>query len=100
MATAFANEFVGLTRDPVALEELHQVRQRLKETLPAALTPSHRQFLLGLVAGEPDWNLMRCAHLSELPAIRWKLLNLAKLKKANPRKFAQQLKELRSRLVS
>ncbi len=100
MATAFANEFVGLTRDPVALEELHQVRQRLKETLPAALTPSHRQFLLGLVAGEPDWNLMHCAHLSELPAIRWKLLNLAKLKKANPRKFAQQLKELRSRLVS
>jgi hypothetical protein len=35
--------------------------------------------------------------LAELPAIRWKLRNLARLKKSNPRKFAQQADELRVR---
>lgn len=99
IASAFANEFVGMTRNPVTLEELHDVRRRLKEALPAALTPDQRQFLLSLVAGAPDWQLMKCTHLSELPAIRWKLQNLVKLKKTNPRKFAQQSEELRARFA-
>jgi hypothetical protein len=33
---------------------------------------------------------MKCPHLSQLSAIRWKLPNLARLKKSNPGKFAQQ----------
>jgi hypothetical protein len=63
------------------------------------LTGSQREFLLSLVAGEPNWQLMKCPHLSQLPAIRWKLQNLAKLKKSNPRKFSQQADELRARLA-
>ena len=73
--------------------------QLQKAELPAALTVNHRQFLLGLVAGEPDWRLMRCPHLSQLPAIRWKLQNLAKLKQSNPGKFARQAEELRAGLA-
>jgi hypothetical protein len=75
-----------------------QTRRKLKEELPGNLTQNQRQFLLGLVSGEPDWGLMKCKHLSELPAIRWKLQNLANLKKSNPKKFAAQADELRSRL--
>ena len=98
MSSAFENEFVGLTQHPITLEELQRVRLRLKEELPVALTPSQRQFLLGFVAGEPDWQLMKCQHLSQLPAIRWKLQNLATLKKSNASKFAEQAEELRGRL--
>jgi len=96
MSAAFENEFVGLTRDPITVAELQQVRAKLKNELPAALTPNQRAFLLGLVAGEPDWRLMKCAHLAEMPAIRWKLQNLAKLKKTNLRKFRLQAEELRA----
>lgn len=99
MSLAFENEFAGLTVNPVTLEELQQVRRKLKKELPAALTASQRNFLLGLVAGEPDWRLMECSHLSQLPAIRWKLQNLAKLQKANPGKFTQQVEDLRARLA-
>jgi len=99
MSSAFENEFVGMTRNPIKLAELEAVRHRLKRELPAALTGSQREFLLGLVAGEPNWQLMKCPHLSQLPAIRWKLQNLAKLKKSNPRKFSQQAEELRARLA-
>jgi predicted nucleotidyltransferase component of viral defense system len=99
MSAAFENEFVGLTKNPVTLATLQHVRRKLKKQLPTVLTASQRQFLLGLLASEPDWQLMKCPHLSQLPAIRWKLQNLAKLKKSNPRKFSQQAEELRARLA-
>lgn len=99
MTPAFANEFAGMTRNPITVAELEAVRRKLKRELPAALTANHQQFLLGLVAGEPEWTLMKCLHLSQLPAIRWKLQNLAKLKKTNPRKFTQQAEELRTKLA-
>lgn len=99
MTSAFENEFVGMTRNPVTQAELQEVRRRLRTELPAALTAQQRQFLLSLVAEEPDWRLMKCPHLSQLPAMRWKLQNLAKLKKSNPRKFAQQTGELKARFA-
>ena len=78
---------------------MQQARHKLKETHSAALTPNYRQFLLGLVMGEPDWQLMKCPHLAQLPAVRWKLQNLARLKKSNPRKFAQQAEEFNARIA-
>ena len=99
MSSAFENEFVGLTKNPVTFATLQQVRSKLKKELPAALMANQRQFLLGLVANEPDWRLMKCPHLSQLPALRWKLQNLGKLKKSNPSKFAQQAEELRAKLA-
>ena len=88
-----------MARNPITLAELQQIRRKLKKELPAALTASQRKFLLGLVACEPDWQLMKCLHLAHLLAIRWKLQNLAKLKKSNPTKFAQQAEELRVSLA-
>jgi hypothetical protein len=49
--------------------------------------------------GEPDWQLMKCLHLARLPAVRWKLQNLAKLKKSNSRKSARQAEELNARIA-
>lgn len=87
----FANQFNGMTRDEVSLEELEQTRQRLVQDLPRALTDQHRTFLLSLVQHQPRWDCMLFPHLQELPAIRWKLQNLAKLKGA---KRAEQVERL------
>ena len=81
ITAAFANEFSGMTSDVVTLEALLAVRRRLFVELPAGLTLDQRAFLCGLVSGEPDWRLMQCGHLAEMPAIRWKLENIRKLKK-------------------
>jgi len=99
MSPAFKNEFAGMAWNPIKLTELQRIRRKLKSELTAALTPDQRRFLLGLVSGDPDWTLMKCRHLSQLPAIKWKLQNLAKLKKSNPTKFAQQADEVRARLA-
>ena len=98
IAAAFANEFAGMARDPVALDELLAVRERLRAELPAALSPAHRRFLVSLVEAEPDWTAAPCPHLSEMPAIQWKLQNLRKLRRSNRRKFADQGHELKDRL--
>lgn len=91
----FAAEFAGMEREPVALAALEDARKRLRRELRASLTGEQKHFLLGLVAGDPPWEAMRCKHLAELPAIQWKLQNLARLKKANRAKFAAQSDELK-----
>lgn len=100
LAEVFASEFVGMTATPVTLEQLETTRARLFDLLPKALTPAHHAFLLSLVQAEPDWSQMPFEHLQELPAIRWKLMNLAKLKKTHPQRFMHQHDELVARLAA
>ena len=74
-----------------------EVRRRLFEDLPRALTSSHRNFLMSLIQAEPKWELMSCSHLRELPAIKWKLLNIEGLRSSYSGKFEQQANELEAR---
>jgi len=94
----FSNEFVGMTREEVSLDALLAVQARVIAELPRQLTERQRSFLLSLVRAEPDWKLLPFPHLQELPALKWKLLNLAKLKKSDTARFRAQADELASRL--
>lgn len=94
----YYNEFEGMTMQPVSLHTLEQTQRQLMDELPAALTDKHREFLLTLVQCKPEWALMPFAHLAELPAIKWKLQNLATLQSKNPRLFARQYELLLNRL--
>ncbi len=87
----YQHNFVGMTTDPVPLDILLATRDRMITELQTGLDDNERQFLLSLVAGEPTWSLLGIDHLEHLPAIRWKLQNLAQLKKSNAKKFAEQL---------
>jgi hypothetical protein len=58
-----------------------------------------RQFLISLVANQPDWQLLGIPHLEQLPGIRWKLQNLDRLQKTNAKKFVEQLDMLKQRLA-
>ena len=80
LAITYANQFSGMTRNAIGLEALQQIRERLFHELPRSLTTEHRTFLLSLVQMQPHWDCMPFPHLQDLPSIRWKLLNLAKLK--------------------
>ncbi len=96
----YENEFAGMEREPVTVLELEAARTRLRRELLISLTAEHKRFLLGLVAGAPPWGAMKCNHLAELPAVQWKLQNLARLKKSNSAKFQAQTNELRRQLES
>lgn len=94
----YMNEFRGMTTDELPLAALEQTQHDLVNQLPRRLMASHREFLLSLVRAEPHWELMPFKHLQELPALKWKLLNLQKLRSSNPARFAEQHRELEARL--
>ncbi|WP_350030118.1 hypothetical protein [Caballeronia sp. AZ7_KS35] len=79
-----------MTVDPVSLDILRDVQTRLHHDLPRNLTPEQRKFLISLVQLEYEWPLMGYDHLRDLPAIRWKIENLRKLRSRDPAGFAQQ----------
>ena len=87
---AFAKEFEGMTVRPVSLSELKDARIRLTKDLLARLDDRAMRFLLSLHDAEPDFEVIGLPQAAELPAVRWKLLNLKKLKEQNPGKHAEQ----------
>jgi predicted nucleotidyltransferase component of viral defense system len=95
----FEHNFSGMTAEPVPIEALLDARERMLAELQNGLTPDERRFLLSLVSAEPEWPLLGMAHLEHLPGLRWKLHNLARLRKANARKFAEQADALARRLA-
>ena len=86
-----------MTRESVSLESLLETRRRLFAELPSRLSGNQRSFLMSLAEAQPDCSLMSCPHLADMPAIRWKLANLERLKSSNSTKFAQQSSELKKR---
>jgi hypothetical protein len=87
-----------MTAEPVELEELLKVRDRMLQELQQGLDTRERKFLISLAWNKPDWNQLNIAHLAQLPAILWKLQNLEQLAKANTKKFEEQATALENAL--
>jgi hypothetical protein len=72
----------GLVDKPVTLDELLRAREDLIREIVGKMPLQHRRFLLSVKRGEPDWTLLDLPSAKDLPAVRWKLENLAKLSAA------------------
>lgn len=92
--------FLGMTAEPVQLDALLAARERLVREIQLGLDEEERRFLLSLVAGTPEWELLGIDHVEQLPGVRWKLQNLAQLRKSNLKKFAEQSDLLAERLTA
>jgi hypothetical protein len=66
--------------------------------LQAGLDSDERRFLLSVASAEPDWRALGVEHVGDLPAVRWKLHNLARLKRERPKQFELQYTALAERL--
>ncbi|MDA3934201.1 MAG: nucleotidyl transferase AbiEii/AbiGii toxin family protein [Gammaproteobacteria bacterium] len=90
----FAREFEGMTKVPISLIDLLETRTRLIADLQTRLDESAGRFLLSLHDGTPDFEVIKRQSAAELPAVRWKLFNLNKLKVENAAKHAAQQQQL------
>lgn len=90
----YHNTFRGMTTEPVELEALLSARERMVAELQGGLDAKEREFLISVARNEPDWTLLGIEHLEQLPGMRWKLANLERLAKANPKKLKAQAREL------
>jgi predicted nucleotidyltransferase component of viral defense system len=94
ISSEYESTFKGMTTEPVELKALVSARERMIAELKAGLDAAEREFLLSLARNEPNWDLLGIEHLEQLPGIRWKLENLGRLAKANPKKLKEQAHEL------
>lgn len=92
----YANEFEGMTNVAVPLARLVDARTRLIADIKGRLDKNAREFLLSLHDAQPDFGLIGLPQAADLPAVRWKLQNLERLKANNPAKHT----ELRSAIES
>jgi hypothetical protein len=89
----FHGSFAGMTTEPVSIEDLVAAREDLIAEIAGKMPPPHKEFLLGFKRGAPDWDLLGLPGAAELPAVRWKQINLDKLKPADRAAYVQRLAE-------
>jgi predicted nucleotidyltransferase component of viral defense system len=94
----YERNFIGMTSQPTELAELLETRDRMINELHAGLDADERRFLLSLVRAQPEWELLGIPHVSELPAVRWKLQNLVRLQRERAEQFELQYTALAGRL--
>lgn len=96
--SAFDNQFAGMTSVAFTYDDYENTRTTLNDTIQQRLTDGDKRFLLSFEMGEPDWKLFPHPVLKDLPAIRWKLLNIQKLKNENPTKHDLMVSDLKMTL--
>jgi hypothetical protein len=62
------------------------------------LDEDDKQFLISFKEGNPDWTIDSFYELAEFPSVHWKLQNIRKLIRDNPKKHQIQLIALKHAL--
>jgi len=78
-----------MTKARVNLDDLLETRERLVADIRSRLDEKAGTFLLGLHDSTPDFDAIERPQEADLPAVRWKLINLEKLKRDNLAKYAE-----------
>jgi predicted nucleotidyltransferase component of viral defense system len=90
----FSRGFEGMTEAPVRLDDLISAREALIETIVGAMPAPHRSFLVSFKEGAPEWPLLELDGAKDLPAVRWRLENLAKLPNEKRKALIARLREV------
>lgn len=93
--SAFDNQFSGMTTIPFNYDDYLNTRKELIEIISNRLTEENRKLFLGFEMGEPEWSLFPYSKVKDLPAVKWKLQNIQKLKESNPKKHDGMILNLR-----
>lgn len=100
LESQYQQEFVGMLREDLPLESLEQTRQRLMSALAEHLNAQDVEFLLSFKAGRPSWELLPLAGVAELPAVRWKLKNIARMPAKKQIEAVERLRSVLNNLIT
>jgi len=87
----FESQFIGMTNEHFSYEEFEKIREDFVFLANNSLTDNEKDFLFSFVEGSPNW---KDFDYSKYPAIKWKQLNIHKLKRENPIKFKESIEKL------
>ncbi|MCB8995278.1 MAG: nucleotidyl transferase AbiEii/AbiGii toxin family protein [Bacteroidales bacterium] len=91
---AFETQFSGMSDIPFSYKEFEKTREELVYEIKSKLTIEDRVFLVSFKEADPIWEYFSIRNANELPAVRWKLQNLRKLKQENPGKHLELVNTL------
>jgi len=77
----FTAEFEGMMFSRITVDELNHARKELINRLISDLTENEKQFIISVKSKKPQWDLIDVKHVKDLPAVKWKLINLEKMDK-------------------
>jgi predicted nucleotidyltransferase component of viral defense system len=91
---ALQNQFEGMSDQPFSYSDYMAARLDLIENVNKNLSQTDKEFFLSFEQGEPDWTKCCAGDLGNYPSVKWKLHNIERLRKNNPKKFIQGLGKL------
>lgn len=95
----FQRQFAGMALTPFTYSDFENARERLVQEIHTKLTDDDRAFLISFKKGNPDWRLFSLASLQNMPAVKWKLMNIQNLIKQNSEKHREQVRLLEKKLM-
>ena len=84
-------QFSGMSAERFTYDDYERTRQTLVQVIHQRLTEIDKIFLMGILKLQPDWTIY---DFKDYPGIKWKLLNLEKLKSGNPVKYQSMIDQL------
>lgn len=90
----YESEFVGMTNEPIDIEELYQARADLVSQIHYLLNDKDKAFLLSLKNGTPEWDRFAHPEAVKLPAVKWKLHNIAQMQEAKKAEALEKLEQV------
>lgn len=94
----YRNQFVNMTEREVSLQQLIEVRENLIAALHARIGEPEKAFLLSVKRGQPKWGTLRLEGVETLPAITWKLHNIAQMSPDARERAIARLEQALSRI--
>ena len=74
----FEQNFVGMTAEDITLDVLLETRDALIADVVSNMPEVHKVFLRSFYRRQPEWALLGVEGVENLPAVRWRELNLDK----------------------
>lgn len=94
MRPVFEREFSGMALFEIEYEKLVKIRKILVEEINKRITNDERSFLLSFKEKKPKWDLLGVEGAQDMPAVKWKLINLSKMNDDKHKKAVHQLKRI------
>jgi predicted nucleotidyltransferase component of viral defense system len=89
----FEAEFRDMTLEEVTCEDLEKTREELVSMIARELTVEEKQFIVSVKEGIPRWDLLGIEGIENLPAVKWKLVNISRMAPLKHKKAVRKLRD-------
>jgi len=89
----FEQNFVGMTDEAIALDTLLDARDSLIADVTGNMPDHHKEFLVSFYSRNPDWELLGLEGIADLPAVRWRELNLDRAGEGTREELVKKLRK-------